>query len=150
MKQEMAAAGNLQLCPRLCVCVLSLRLHLKFVKVFTMQVSLYFTKPLGCYSNIAGATAQHMKVPHSPEKFSFVLVNTLEDFLTQILQNIYIQQSFSVADRGCVFCPAVTAWDAHLVPPGWTLLSPSQGFSESLFLWETLLRPCVQNYIALL
>lgn len=59
MKQEMAAAGNLQLYPRLCFCVLSLRLHLKFVKVFTMQVSLYFTKPLGCYSNIADATAQH-------------------------------------------------------------------------------------------
>lgn len=66
MKQEMAAAaGNLQLYPRLCVCVLSLRLHLKFVKVFTMQVSLYFTKPLGCYSNIADATATRVDLAFS-------------------------------------------------------------------------------------
>lgn len=59
-KQEMAATpGNHQLYPRLCFCVLSLRLHLTFVKMFTMQVSLYFMKPLGCYSNMADTTTQH-------------------------------------------------------------------------------------------
>lgn len=56
--------------------------------MFTMQVSLYFMTPLGCYSNIADTTTHHfmwrlhMKVTHGPEKYSFVLVNTLDDFLT--------------------------------------------------------------------
>lgn len=103
-----------------------------------------------------------MKVTHGPKKYSFVLVNTLDDFLTLEYCRTFIYST--------VFLPlwlTEAVYSDLLLLPGTVTLShqgelcfllhrgflnhSSSGPPPNISLpWETLLRPYVQNYIDLL